>query len=298
MTIEANDLLLFARVADAGSFSRAAQRMQLPKSTVSRRVSALEHRLGERLLLRTTRKLTITEFGHSVLDHAHAVADEVDQTLALAQHRQAEPSGRLRVSMVNDMAETVLAPVLERFVERHPRVVLELDLTARRVDLIGEGFDLAIRFGPLPDDATLAARRLSRLTAGLYAAPDYIARRGDPQTPEALLQLDGLMLPGRDGLPPQWSLQRDEARWQGGPPPRAVVNSPELLMRLARAGLGVASLSDRVAAAQVAERQLVRVLPAWCLPPIDVWAVLPGRRLVPAKTRALLAEIERALVDC
>lgn len=296
--MEANDLLLFARVAEAGSFSRAAKRTELPKSTVSRRIGALERRLGERLLLRTTRKLTLTEFGLSVLNHARALADEVDQTLALAQHRQAEPSGRLRVSMVNDLAETVLAPTLERFVEQHPRVMLELDLTARRVDLVGEGFDLAIRFGPLPDDSTLVARRLCRMTAGLYAAPGYIAHRGEPQQPEALLRLDGLMLPGRDGQAQQWSLQRDEARWHGTPPPRTVVNSPELLLRLARAGLGIAALSDRVAAPHVAARQLVRVLADWCLPPIDVWAVLPGRRLVPAKTRALLSEIERALVEC
>src|SRR5688572_6601857 len=99
MDLDANDLLLFARVAEAGSFSRAADRVRLPKSTVSRRIAALEKRLGERLLQRSTRKLAITDFGFGVLDHARALAAEVDSALALAQHRQAKPSGRLRVSM-------------------------------------------------------------------------------------------------------------------------------------------------------------------------------------------------------
>src|SRR6476619_6478689 len=108
MHIEPNDLLLFARVVDEGSFSRAAARLSLPKSTVSRRVAALETQLGERLLLRTTRKLTITDFGHSVLEHAHHVVEDVAAAESLAQNRQVEPSGRLRVTMPSDMANNVL----------------------------------------------------------------------------------------------------------------------------------------------------------------------------------------------
>src|SRR6476619_2089064 len=108
MSLQPNDLLLFARVVDEGSFSRAAERLSLPKSTVSRRVAALEAQLGERLLLRTTRKLTVTDFGHSVLEHAHHVVEDVAAAESLAQTRQIEPSGRLRVSMPGDMANIVL----------------------------------------------------------------------------------------------------------------------------------------------------------------------------------------------
>ncbi len=298
MTLQPNDLLLFARVAESGSFSRAAERLSLPKSTVSRRVSALERQLGERLLLRTTRKLTLTEFGQSVLDHARALADEVDQTLALALHRQARPSGRLRVSMVNDLAENVLGPMFERFVERYPELRIELDLTPRRVDLVGEGFDLALRYGELQDDATLAARRLCTLSAGVYASRAYLARHGDPQTPQALEALDGLMLPSRDGSPREWELRRGDEVWRGMPRPRTMASSPELLLRLAAAGLGLVALADRLAAPRVAQGLLVRVLPEWQLPPADLWAVFPGRRLMPAKTRLLLGEIEAALQGC
>lgn len=288
MDLEPNDLLLFARVVEEGSFSRAAERMRLPKSTVSRRVSALEEGLGERLLLRTTRRLTVTDFGHSVLEHARQVADEVDAAAALAQERQAEPSGRLRVSMAADLANMVLGPLLADFVGRYPAISLELDLTPRRVDLIGENFDLALRTGTLPDDATLAARRIAVFSTGLYASPAYLQRRGNPSEPEALMEHDALRLLQRNGEPSTWVLTRDEARWEGLPPGRATVNSPELLMRLARRGAGIAGVHDHFALPHVRSGELVPVLEDWHLPAAPLWAVFPGRRLMPARTRVFL----------
>ena len=201
MSLEANDLLLFARVADAGSFSRAAESLRLPKSTVSRRVAALETQLGERLLLRTTRKLHVTDFGRSVLDHAHHVAEEVDAAASLALQRKAQPSGRLRVSMPGDLASLVFSDLFAEFVARYPAIDLEIDLSPRRVDLIGENFDVAIRMGDLPDDASLAARRIAIWSGGLFAAPAYIARRGQPPEPEALMEHDALRLLLRSGEP-------------------------------------------------------------------------------------------------
>ena len=199
MNIEPNDLLLFARVVDEGSFSRAAERLGLPKSTVSRRVAALEAALGERLLLRTTRKLTITDFGLAVLEHAHHLVEDVAAAASLAQNRQIEPSGRLRVTMPNDMANVILAPLLAEFVLKYPAIMLEVDLSARFVDLIGENFDVAIRMGELRDDASLAARRLTVFTGSLYAAPAYLARRGTPSEPEALMEHNVLRILGRPG---------------------------------------------------------------------------------------------------
>jgi len=286
--IEANDLLLFARVADEGSFSRAAERLGMPKSTVSRRVAALEAQLGERLLLRTTRKLALTDFGRTVLGHARHVAEDVDAAQSLAAHRQAEPSGRLRVTMPNDMANLMLAPELAGFALRYPKVTLELDLTARFVDVIGENFDVAIRIGTLADDATLAARRLASFTSRLYAAPSYIARRGTPPEPEALMEHDALRVLTRTGEPARWTLLRGEERWDGVPPGRATVNSPEILMRMAVGGAGITVVHDHFAASHVARGELVPVLPDWRTPPVTAWAVFPGRRLMPARTRVFL----------
>ncbi len=292
MTVEANDLLLFARVADEGSFSRAALRAGLPKSTVSRRIAALETQLGERLLQRTTRKLALTDFGRNVLEHAHQVAAEVEAASSLAQHRQAAPNGRLRVSMPGDFATEMLPAMLAAFIARHPAISLELDLSPRRVDLIGENFDLALRMGDLPDDASLAARRIATFSIGLYAAPAYLQRRGRPPEPEALMEHDALRLLARGGEPAPWVLTRGEQRWEGIPPGRATANSPELLLRLARTGAGIASVVNFSADAYVQRGELEPVLPDWCLPPAPAWAVFPGRRLMPARTRVFLDALQ------
>ena len=218
MNVAPNDLLLFARVVDEGSFSRAAGRLGVPKSTVSRRLAALEAQLGERLLLRTTRKLTVTDFGLAVLEHAHHVVEDVAAAASLAQNRQLKPSGRLRVTMPSDMANLVLAPLLAQFVLDYPAITLEVDLSARFVDLIGENFDVAIRMGELRDDASLAARRIAAFTGSLYAAPAYLARRGTPSEPEALMEHDTLRILARAGDAVPWILTRGAARWEGVPP--------------------------------------------------------------------------------
>ena len=157
--------------------------------------------MGERLLLRTTRKFAVTDFGQSVLDHARQVAVEVEAAASLAQHRQVEPSGRLRVSMPSDFASLVLGTLLAEFIEKYPAIALEVDLSPRRVDLIGENFDVALRMGELPDDASLAARRLAVFSHSLFASPAYLERRGVPTEPEALMEHDALRLLARDGEP-------------------------------------------------------------------------------------------------
>jgi len=293
--IEPNDLMLFAWVVDEGSFSRAGDRLGIPKSTVSRRLAALESQLGERLLLRTTRKLTVTDFGHSVLEHARHVLDEVEAAALLAQHRQVEPSGRLRVSMPADFATNLMGPWMAEFMVRYPAVQLEVDLSPRRVDLIGENFDVAIRMGDLADDASLAARPLANFSVGLYASPDYLQRRGVPPEPEALMEHDALHLLTRSGDLLPWSLTRGDSHWEGVPPTRARANSPDLLTRLARAGAGIATVADHFAQPYVHSGELMPVLVDWALPPVQAWAVFPGRRLMPARTRAFLDWMEAKL---
>lgn len=282
------DLLIFARVVAAGSFSHAAELLHLPKATVSRRVMALEATLGERLLLRTTRRLSLTDFGRGVLEHAERIGEEVGAAIEFAASRQARPSGRLRVTMPADFAVLALAPMLARFARDEPGVMLEIDLTSRFVDLVGENYDVAIRMGTLRDDASLAARRIASLTSSVFASPDYVARRGSPSEPEALMEHDVVTILGRTGEPIPWVLSRGSARWEGRPPARATANSPELLMRMAAAGAGVAIAHDRFAAAWVARGELVPVLANWKPPPVDAWAVFPGRRLMPSRTRAFL----------
>lgn len=293
--IDPNDLLLFARVAELGSFSRAAERLGLPKSTVSRRIAALEALLGERLLQRTTRRQQLTDFGLLLLEHARQVVLEVDAVAALREQRQATPSGRLRVSMPSDFANLLLADTLAAFCALHPAITLELDLSPRRVDLLAEGFDVALRMGELPDDASLAARRLTVFGNGLYAAPGYLADHGDPACPEELLQHQAVRLLGRRGEPAPWVLRCGEQVWQGLPPGRISANSPELLIRMARAGAGIAAVPDWFAQPMLQRGELRRVLPDWQLPPHAAWAVFPGRKLMPARTRVFIDMLQAAL---
>lgn len=290
-----NDLLIFARVVEAGSFSRAAERIGLPKSTVSRRIALFEERLGERLLLRTTRRLTLTDFGEHLLEHARQVVIEVEAVQALAAHRQARPSGRLRVSMPSDFAHLLLADKLAAFITLHPEILLELDLSPRRVDLFGENFDIAVRMGASPDDASLVARRIAVFSIGLYAAPAYLAEHGDPASPDDLARHKRLRLLERNGEAARWTLLRGRQRWEGKLPGSAAANSPELLIRWACAGVGIAAVPESFAAPHVRRGELRRILPTWFLPEHPAWVVFPERRLMPAKTRVFIDMLEAAL---
>jgi DNA-binding transcriptional LysR family regulator len=287
MTLEPNDLGLFARVVEEGSFSRAARRAGIPVSTASRRITSLENLLGERLLQRTTRKLTVTELGHALFEHAKQVLENVDAAAALADHRQLEPSGKLRVSMPADF--WIIGPFLADFLSHYPAVSLDLDLSMRVVDLVGEGFDLALRFGPLANESTLAARRIAELTGGLYASPAYVKKHGAPTAPEDLLQHTALN--GGGGEPLKWKLQRGSDQWEGVPPTRVTANSPEMLMRMALLGAGIALAEDRAAHPYVEAGELVRILPEWEFLHATIWAVFPSRKLMPAKTRVFLDEL-------
>lgn len=299
MESDADDLLLFARVMEAGSFSRAAERVHWPKSTVSRRIAALETRLGEKLLQRSTRKLALTDFGAGVLEHARVVAGEVDGALALALHRQQKPSGRLRVSMPADFAQNIAVHMLSEFAIRYPEVQLELDLTPRRVDIIGEGFDLAIRMGDLAEDSQLAARRLATTHWGLYASPDYLARVGEPMLPQALESMHGLMLLSRTGELVPWKLVRE-----GGEPvvvrplQRTLANAPSLLAQLAEGGVGIAGIDRLLVTDALRLGRLQRLLPDWQLPGSTAWAVFPERRLMPLRTRVFLEAMSALLEVC
>lgn len=203
-------------------------------------------------------------------------------------------AGRLRVAMPSDLAILVLADPLAAFIALHPAVSLELDLSARRVDLLGENVDVAVPIGTPPEDALLAARRVGVFPIGLYAAPAYFAEHGDPASPDDLAQHDALRLLGRVGEPARWRLLQGDRRWEGVAG-RASASSPELLIRLARAGSGIASVPDLFAAPSVRRGELRRVLSSSSLPPHTVWAVFPGRRLMPAKVRSIIDMLATAL---
>lgn len=296
--LDINDLIVFAKVAEGDSFSRAARRLGVPTSTVSRRIAALEEHFGERLLHRSSRKLALTDLGLNLLEHARGLAAGLEQVQALAQHRQAAPSGRLRVSLPSDIGGMVLPRMLAQFARAHPGITLDLDVSPRRVDLIAENYDLAVRFGPLPDDSQLAVRTLADMPAALYASPEYLLQQGAPAKPDDLLKLHALMLPLASGEVQAWQLYNEAnpaaSQWRGTPTHRSVSNSPAMMMRMAEAGFGIVGLPDFLVSDALAQRRLQRVLPGWRLPPGRCSAVFPGRRLMPARTRAFIDALVQA----
>ncbi|MGC2048768.1 MAG: LysR substrate-binding domain-containing protein [Gallionella sp.] len=291
--VSADDYILFATIVEQESMVRAAEYLAMPKATVSRRLTNLEAALGQRLLLRTTRRLTLTDFGQEFLDHCRRVAEEVASTQDFVHSQEARPRGRLRVSMPGEYAKQNFSRAFATFIDAYPEIQLDLDLTSRRVDLIGERFDLAIRMGTLDSDATLVARKIDEQSFGLYASPIYLALHPAPKHPDDLEHHAAIRLMSARGSAVPWKLTRGKAVWEGIPPGRLTLNSLDVIQQLMLDGAGIGALPDRFAAEDVRFKRLVRILPEWCLPAIPAWAVMPMRRYLPAKTRAFLAHLEQ-----
>ena len=298
MSLDANDLILFAHIMEAGSFSRAAERLSLPKSTLSRRITQLETKLGERLLIRSTRRLEITEFGERILDHAKRLVEETESASAMVLHRQETPRGLLRVSMPPNFTEFDLTPFLLQFASSYPEVRLELDISPRRVDLVAERFDLAIRAASrLPDDTTLVARKLWDLHTRLYASPAYLKRYGEPAHPSDLQNHVCLPLISGNGEALPWHLSSQSEQWEGMPSSPLSSNSLSLQRDLAVHGMGIVGLADHFASKLLEQGLLKQVLPEWELPVVTIWCVTPGRRLLPTRTLAFIEMLKSALMN-
>lgn len=286
-----NDMALFVEVVKANSFRRAAEAAGVPASTLSRRISALEKRIGLKLLNRTTRRIEMTEAGATYYQRCKSIVDEARVAHEELGDLVAHPSGTLRVSLPVDFATVYLSPLLPEFAELYPGIDFELDLTPRRVDLMTEPFDLAIRVGQ-PENPNLIARVIARTTARLYAAPDYLARRGAPAHPADLAHHECLSL--RKGV--RWSMLRDTETHEFEPSGRFHVNSISMMRRLAVQGLGITFLPERILRDDLHSGALVPVLPGWQSPATPIYAVT-STRLVPARTQRFIDFLTRALRD-
>ena len=280
-----DDMLLFAEVVTTGGITSAAERLGLRKSTVSRRLSALEERLGIRLLERNTRRLRLTEAGREYhAQCARLVADAREVNAALSESR-GTPQGTLRIATLSLLGE-LLTPVIAELLLRQPRLRVEVSLAQTHVDLVAEEYDLALRTGPLAD-SSLVARRLGRVRTGCYASPTYLSRHGTPQSPEELAAHECVLLaePGSDEV---WFFGEGRAARTVPVAGRLRVPSVRAGQAAARAGLGIVRLPASLVADDVRAGLLVPVLAADTPPGLPLFAVYPSSRQLPLKVRAFL----------
>jgi DNA-binding transcriptional LysR family regulator len=285
---------VFATVVRTGSFTAAAAELGMPKSTVSRKIAELEDRLDTRLLQRTTRKLSLTDVGRIYFDRSARIVAELDEADQAVTDLQATPRGLMRVTAPLSFA--MLGPMVAEFLERNREVQIELVCTDRRVDLVEEGFDVAIRAGPL-DDSTLIARSLGLLRRVLVAAPVYLRRRGSPRAPADLAEHDCIVF-GVGREPTLWTLHAGERMAEVRIAPRYVVNDSELMVAATRAGIGIAWIPEFVATADIRDGRLRPVLRDWRSSETPIHAVYPTARHLSPKVVAFVDLVIERFATC
>ena len=290
-----NDLSYFVHVVDHGGFAPAAAAMGIPKSTLSRRIARLETALGVRLLQRSTRRVTVTELGKSYYQRCRAMLIEAEAAQELIDQSRSEPCGLVRVTCPVAMLDMNIGAILADYLARHPRVEMQLDATNRRVDVLAEGVDIAIRVRPPPlEDSELVLRVLGERRQCLVANPDLLAAHAAITHPD---QLDALPSIGLGTTIPEcrWRLLGPEgAEALVEHHPRLMTRDMFAVRRAAVAGVGVAQLPTMMMRQELADGALMRVLPDWAPRPEIIHAVFPARRGLLPSVRALIDDLVRA----
>lgn len=277
---------MFAKVAEERSFARAAKTLGVSVATVSRGVARLEERLGARLFNRTSRQLSLTEFGARLADRATRIYCEAEEMENAARELSSRPRGLIRLAVPMSFGLRWVAPILPDFFEQYPDISIDLHMSDASVDLVGDGFDAALRIAVLPD-SSLVARRLAPVAPFILAAPAYLEKYGCPDHPR---DLAAHHLLGYSYRPKQdvWRLknrQGDEEYVTPSGPLRAT--NSEALVPLALRGLGICELPEFLASEYLADGRLKAILPDWTLPSGALYFVTPSARARPAKIEAL-----------
>ncbi|WP_354346384.1 LysR substrate-binding domain-containing protein [Phyllobacterium ifriqiyense] len=272
-----NDLYLFVQAVEGGSFSEAGRRLGIPKSTISKRIAELETGLGARLIHRTSRSFSLSDAGRDFFNHARGALIEAEAAENIVRSRMAEPSGTVRLTASIPATQFYLADFLPVIAGTYPKINLEMHASDRFVDLVQEGYDLAIRshFAPLPD-SDLIQKQLMLEPIFVVASPGYISARGAPATPHDLINHFGLLTaPGAE----TWHLVSDTGVAVAAKPIRRMMaNESIALIKAAIAGLGLTCLPSSICASAIRSGDLVRVLPGWSAGTVTTTLLMPHRR--------------------
>jgi DNA-binding transcriptional LysR family regulator len=285
-------LALFIRIVQAGGLASAERATGIPKATLSRRLSALEETLNVRLARRTKKGVVLTEQGQQLFERGRSAVMLAEQAVAEVQDDRVALSGTVRLSLPPDMATVVLAPILIGFKTRYPNVTIEMTLTDRRVSLVEEGYDLAVRMGPVTD-SELMFRKIADVPRGLVASPAFLAGHSDLSTPHDLEMLPALAI-RRDRI--EWDLKHTHGT-------RAIIrpridfaaNRQTILVKAALAGLGIANLPNFLIEDAMATGALVPVLPDWEPSPVEMTALWQRDRITGRLIKAIVSDFEEAL---
>jgi DNA-binding transcriptional LysR family regulator len=290
------EITAFAAVAQTGSFTKAAENLGTSKSNVGKAVQRLEARLGTKLFQRTTRAVRLTEDGETYLQAAQVALDSLrDAEQALAARRD-EPLGRVRIDLPAGFGRLLL-PSFVDLRQRYPKITLEVALTDRMSDAVGEGWDIVVRIGILPADSEMTVRKLCDLRLGLYAAPRYLEQRAPIDAVSELSAHDAVIFRGPTGRLRPWTVQDGDIVREISPSPVMVLADGQALVEATINGLGISQILDRVARPHVEAGRLVHVLPAADVDGPPVHALIPLGRRMPSKTRAVLNHLADQLRD-
>jgi len=289
--MDLNEIMVFTRVVQAGSFTAAARALGMPKSTVSQKVSALERRLNARLLQRTTRKLSLTDAGRTYFDYCARIVTEVEHAESAVASLQATPRGPLRVTA--GINSGYLGEIVSDFLRRYPEVRLELLCTGRQVDLVEERFDVGIRAGALPD-STLIARSLGSVSWFLVATAAYLKRRGRPRAPDDLKKHQCLIF-GSGPASVELRLENGGRSAHVPVPARLLVSDFDILYSAAVSGLGIALLPAFRCIEELRARRLERVLRDWTAPSTPVHVVYPTSRHLSPNVKSFVEHLQERM---
>lgn len=280
-------LAVFRQVVERGSFAAAARHLKLSAAAVSKNIGELEAHLAVRLLNRTTRSMSLTEAGQRYYEQVARILDDLQQADSSLGELQATPSGTLRVSAPMSFSLVCLADAIPRFLARYPELTLDLQLDDRRVDMIAEGFDLAVRGSDRLEDSSLVARPLLTLHHVLCAAPQYLRRHGTPQVPEDLQALECVQF-SLSGHAREWVFQRGEQVRCLEVCGRYSVNSSLALCAALRAGHGISLVPEIYVRDDLAQGRLQPLLEDWQMMQTQLYAIYPSRRQLQAKVRVFI----------
>jgi len=284
--IDINAMLLFAKVVEAQSYSKAARDAGIPKSTISRKISQMEETLGVRLLQRNTRHLRLTQVGKEVYENCVNILNEVNSVHATIESAREEVSGSLKLVLPITFNQALIASLCAGFLKRHPKVELEVQFAEGDIDLIGQNYDIAVMFGPLAN-SDCVARLLFERQRLLVASSAYIEANGKPESIETLRDHFGLML-GNSRSTPIWPLGVGQEKRLVHFKPKAWANGTEAIKQLVKDGMGIAMLTEAQCRRELQNGELVRLLPDVAIEPIKAYGVYSSRyQLAPKISRFL-----------